>query len=109
MRIGSARAGLELAKKLALTSALLAAAVCAQAAPAPKILALKVSPPSLTLDSARDVRKLIVSGKTADGFWIDLTPQAHFLTVPILKRDAEGTFRAVKPGKASLTVTAAGQ
>jgi hypothetical protein len=109
MRIGSARAGLELAKKLALTSALLAAAMCAQAAPAPKILALKVSPPALTLDSARDVRKLIVSGKTADGFWIDLTPQAHFLTVPILKRDAEGTFRAVKPGKASLTVTAAGQ
>jgi hypothetical protein len=109
MRIGSARAGLELAKKLALTSALLAAAVCAQAAPAPKILALKVSPPALTLDSARDVRKLIVSGKTADGFWIDLTPQAHFLSSPIVKRDAEGTFRAVKPGKSSVTVTAAGQ
>jgi len=37
---------------------------------------LKVHPESLTLAHARDGRRVLVSGKTKDGTWVDVTPWA---------------------------------
>lgn len=39
----------------------------------PKVTALKVQPMSLTLEHARDGRRVVVSGRTQDGSWIDVT------------------------------------
>ena len=40
------------------------------------ITELKVHPESLTLEHARDGRRVLVSGKTKDGTWVDVTPWA---------------------------------
>ena len=37
---------------------------------------LKVHPEALTLEHARDGRRVLVSGKTKDGTWVDVTPWA---------------------------------
>ncbi len=37
---------------------------------------LRVHPESLTLEHARDGRRVLVSGKTKDGTWVDVTPWA---------------------------------
>lgn len=80
------------------------------AAPPVKILELKVMPAALTMDNARDLRKLVVSGRTADGYWIDLTDRAVFQPAErIVQRDRNGFFRPVKPGKTTLSITAGGQ
>src|SRR5215467_14381758 len=39
----------------------------------PKVLELRVFPSSLQLDNARDARRLVVSGRTPDGFWVDVS------------------------------------
>ena len=40
------------------------------------ITELRVHPESLTLEHARDGRRVLVSGKTKDGAWVDVTPWA---------------------------------
>ena len=40
------------------------------------ITELRVHPESLTLEHARDGRRVLVSGKTKDGTWVDVTPWA---------------------------------
>src|SRR5579871_6071755 len=78
--------------------------------PASGIVALRVLPTMLALDNVRDVRKLLVSGLTPDGFWVDLTAQASFMpAAKLVSRDADGFFHPVKPGKTSLIVRAAGR
>ena len=42
----------------------------------PKITALKIHPESLTLEHARDGRRVLVSGQTKDGKWVDVTSWA---------------------------------
>jgi hypothetical protein len=84
----------------------------AAAAPAKthKILELRVAPASLTLLDGRDARKVVVSGRTADGFWRDLTDSAVFKpAAPIVARDREGFFTPRRIGKTVLTITAAGR
>jgi hypothetical protein len=73
-------------------------------------LQLRVIPASISLDNARDVRKVIVSGRTADGFWVDLTDAATFKPqTPLISRDKEGYVHPVKAGKTSLGISVAGK
>ena len=44
----------------------------------PEITSLKTIPESLTLEHARDGRRVLVSGQTKDGNWIDVTSYAVF-------------------------------
>ena len=50
----------------------------------PEIKALKTHPESLTLEHARDGRRVLVSGQTKDGKWVDVTSWA------VLKPTSEG-------------------
>src|SRR5438045_1357534 len=98
-----------------LASAFASVAPCAEAsgpkaastkAPALKIVALRVLPGTLELENLRDVRRLVVSGQGADGYWHDLTYKAAYKSaLPAIKRDKEGFFHAAKPGKTTLAVT----
>src|SRR5687768_3157376 len=82
----------------------------ARAENASAITRLRVLPSSLTLENARDARRLTVSGLTADGFWKDLTDSAKFVpALPIVKRDSEGFFVPAKSGATTVTVSAAGR
>jgi hypothetical protein len=75
-----------------------------------KVLEVKVTPSALTLTDARDSRKLIVSGRTPDGFWLDITPRAVFKpAAKLVSRDQEGFFHPLKAGQTALVVTAAGK
>ena len=60
----------------------------AESTPLPAIVELQVFPPRLELGGIRDSRRLLVSGRTADGQSIDLTTQA--------KLSAEGDAIAVE-------------
>lgn len=78
--------------------------------PSPKYVALRVQPAALTLLDGRDARKLIVSGKTADGFWVDLTDGAAIKpAAALVNRDSEGFFHPVQAGRTSLKVSAGGK
>jgi hypothetical protein len=96
---------------LAALAGFLSASLAAQAAPpkSPSILEVRVTPTSLTLDGARDGRKVIVSGRTADGFWRDLTDSARFEATSVVKRDSEGFLRPMKAGRGMMKVTAGGR
>ncbi|HXG23275.1 MAG TPA: DUF1549 domain-containing protein, partial [Chthonomonadales bacterium] len=75
-----------------------------------RIRELKVFPAFLTFDHARDARKLIVSGCTPEGYWVDLTEDAAFQPAArLVKRDAEGYFLPLKPGKTTLLVRVRGR
>jgi hypothetical protein len=75
----------------------------------PKCLALRVQPASLALLDGRDARKLVVSGKTADGYWVDLSDSAKIRpAAPIVNRDSDGFIHPLKPGRTALQVSAAG-
>jgi hypothetical protein len=80
----------------------------AKSSPA-SILELRVLPARLTLADSHDARTLIVSGRTADGFWLDLTDEAKFAPNPVVKRDASGLFRATKAGQSVLNIAVAGR
>ncbi|HLK55374.1 MAG TPA: hypothetical protein VKU00_02345, partial [Chthonomonadaceae bacterium] len=78
--------------------------------PIPHIVSLSVQPAALTLDDIRDVRTLIVTGKTAAGYSVDLSPVATLKPASALIRvDSSGYVHPVKAGKTTLLVTAAGQ
>jgi hypothetical protein len=76
--------------------------------PLPAIKSLRLEPPSLTLKSARDERRVLVLGKTETGAIIDLTRQAKFqpesATVEV---DAQGYVRPKAKGNCDITVSAA--
>jgi hypothetical protein len=78
--------------------------------PLPNIVTLTAQPAALTLTDSRDRRSVLVTGKTAAGDAIDLTPVAKFRVASgIAQVDAEGTVVPLKAGKTTLIVTAAGQ
>ena len=49
-----------------------------QDATIPKITALKLQPDSLVLAHKRDVRRVLVSGRTKEGYWIDVSRGGKF-------------------------------
>jgi hypothetical protein len=78
--------------------------------PLPRVLSISVQPASLTLEDARDARTVIVTGKTAAGYSVDLSPVAKLKPQTGLVRvEQDGYIVPVKPGRTALLVMAAGQ
>ena len=76
----------------------------------PKITALKLHPESLVLEHARDVRRILVSGQTAEGDWIDVTTHASYKSVSsVVQVDEGGYFHPMSAGTTKVTVSAGGQ
>ena len=84
--------------------------VAPKAPPLPQVVSISVQPASLTLEDARDARTVVVTGKTAAGYTVDLSPIASLKPQSGLVRvDKDGYLQPVKAGKTLLLVTAAGQ
>jgi hypothetical protein len=66
---------------------------------------MRVLPSRLVLENARDARKVIVSGRNAEGFWVDLSAKAQFGACAVVKRDSEGFFHAAKAGAGTINVS----
>ena len=76
----------------------------------PKIVSLSVQPAALTLQDSRDARSFIVTGKTATGYAVDLSPVATVKPASALVRvDKDGYIQPIKAGTTQILVTAAGQ
>ena len=76
----------------------------------PKVTALTVLPAALTFANGRDDRSVIVTGRTAAGYSVDLSADAVLKpAAPIIKVEANGTIHPVRVGKTTLTILAAGQ
>jgi hypothetical protein len=89
-----------------LVACLLPAGLCSAG---PRPADIRLLPQSLTLENARDARRLLVSVRTPDGFWADATAQARFASPDgLVARDADGHFRGRKVGRGSLHVTVDG-
>jgi hypothetical protein len=72
--------------------------------------AVQVAPAVVRLRHHRDWQSLTVSGRTADGFALDLTSQTTFRSGDETVAVAEnGWVRPIKSGKTTITATAAGQ
>jgi hypothetical protein len=86
------------------------ATAVAEPPPLPPIVELTAFPAKLELSGIRDSRRILVSGKTADGQMVDLTleaklaPQGDAISV-----DDDGYVSPRKEGTAQLTVQAAGK
>ncbi len=89
----------------------------AAAAQTVKVEELRLQPAELTLQHAEDDRRILVSGKTKDGRWIDLTAGATYETPPGILIDEEGFFRPAaadilpqkQPQEAVVVVSAGGK
>jgi hypothetical protein len=78
------------------------------APPLPPISAVVVEPAALTLDDARDARRVLVWGRTAAGEQVDLTDQATFsFDTNLLDRVDDYLLPRAK-GQTEVTVSAAG-
>ena len=76
----------------------------------PKITALKLQPDSLILEHKRDIRRVLVSGQTEDGVWIDLSKQASFApNSSAVQADSEGYIEPIVVGTTKVTVSVAGK
>ncbi|MYK18483.1 DUF1549 domain-containing protein, partial [Candidatus Poribacteria bacterium] len=70
---------------------------------------LRVHPESLTLEHARDGRTVLVSGKTKDGKWVDVTPWAVLMpTSAGVKVHEDGYIFPMTVGTTKITVTVKG-
>jgi hypothetical protein len=91
----------------------LAAAVNPLRADAPKlppVTRLTVQPAALTFADSRDLRSIIVTGQTASGVGVDLSPVAKIkAAAPLVTIDEDGTLTPIKAGRTMLTITAAGK
>ena len=75
----------------------------------PTVQALKVHPESLTLEHARDGRRVLVSGKTKSGAWVDVTPYAALTpTTAGVKVYEDGYIFPMAVGTTKITVTVKG-
>lgn len=75
----------------------------------PKITALKIHPESLTLEHARDGRRVLVSGQTKDGKWVDVTSWAVLKpTTDGVKVHEDGYIFPEKVGATKIAVTVEG-
>src|SRR5437879_5347900 len=82
----------------------------AAAGPIATVREITVEPATLVLNGRRDVRRVLITGKTSSGELIDLSRQATFMAAALnVKVDAAGYFRPVREGRTTVTVTAGGQ
>jgi hypothetical protein len=109
---------LSLALWLAAVAAIpaLVAAAPSPSAKTPAVVALRVQPAALALENARDARRVLVSGRTKEGAWIDLTRATRFIPAGAqrswaggVRVDADGYIYPVKPGRTQVTVAAGGR
>ena len=76
----------------------------------PKITTLKLQPDSLVLVHKRDVRRVLVSGRTEAGYWIDLSRAASFTpTSSTVEIDGEGYLHPIEVGTTKVTVSVNGK
>ena len=76
----------------------------------PKITALKLQPDSLVLVHKRDVRRVLVSGRTEEGYWMDLSRAARFTpTSSTVQIDSEGYLHPIEAGTTKVTVSVNGK
>ena len=76
----------------------------------PKITALKLQPESLVLEHKRDLRRVLVSGRTEEGYWIDLSRAASFTpTSSTVQVDSEGYLHPIEAGTTKVTVSVGGK
>lgn len=79
------------------------------AAERPAIVGLEVFPAKLELNGARDVRRVIVSGKDAEGRVYDLSSEAKLTAVGSqIGLDKDGFVEPKAVGEAKVTITAGG-
>ncbi|MCG9126319.1 DUF1553 domain-containing protein [Candidatus Poribacteria bacterium] len=71
----------------------------------PEITALKVHPESLTLEHARDGRRIMVSGQTKDGKWVDVSTWAEVTAAPGIKIHEDGYIFPEEVGSSSITIS----
>lgn len=76
-----------------------------QSVDVPEITALKVHPESLTLEHARDGRRIIVSGQTKDGKWVDVTTWAELKPATGVKIHEDNYIFPEEVGSSSITVS----
>ena len=75
----------------------------------PKITALKVHPEALNLAHARDGRRVLVSGRTPEGRWVDVTPWAVLApTSAGVKVQEDGYIYPMTMGTTKVAVTVKG-
>lgn len=85
-------------------------AFAADPAPLPSIVELQVFPTKLELNGIRDSRRVLVSGKSADGQIIDLTIEAKLkVEGDAISLESDGYVSPQKPGAAKLVVSAGGR
>jgi Protein of unknown function (DUF1549)/Protein of unknown function (DUF1553) len=76
----------------------------------PPVVELAIYPPKLELNGIRDTRRVLVSGKTADGQSVDLTIGSQFaINGDAITLDSDGYVSPLKQGSAQLIVRAAGR
>ena len=76
-----------------------------QSVDTPEITALKVHPESLTLEHARDGRRILVSGQTKDGNWVDVTTWAELKPATGVKIHEDNYIFPEKVGSTSISVS----
>lgn len=76
--------------------------------PLPAIKSLVLEPASLTLQDGRDVRRVLVQGKTASGELIDLTSEAAFKTTSANLEISDGFIAPKAKGDGEVAVSVAG-
>ncbi len=107
---------------IAVASGAMVAAVAARAAdsaaekslpaapPIPALRALRLEPPSLVLDHARDARRVLVLGERADGGVVDLTSVARWVRgMDGVEVSDDGKVSGLKAGESFVWVEAGGQ
>lgn len=76
-----------------------------QSVDVPEITALKVHPESLTLEHARDGRRILVSGQTKDGNWVDVTTWAELKPTTGVKIHEDNYIFPEEVGSTSISVS----
>lgn len=72
----------------------------------PEIKSLKTYPESLTLEHARDGRRVLVSGQTKDGNWVDVTYYADLKTTSdVVKVQEDGYIFPNSVGNTSIQIS----
>ena len=86
-----------------------AAAPGPSAPPLPKIVSLRLEPPSLSFLNGRDERRVLVIGEAATGQRIDLTGEARLTAqAPLVEIDEHNALRPKSQGEMTILVSAAG-
>ena len=72
----------------------------------PKLTKLRTLPEALILEGKHDVRRVLVSGLTLGGYWIDLSNEPSFTTTDTkVKIDSDGYIHPVAVGRTTVKVT----